>query len=167
MKESPWKYCWVFDHSLITCLLIWTVLHMRPLFSVQIASLLAEWILPLCGQAWSRWALKREWLYFCGECTEHQWNLKSVSGFSPTLIKARFSAAHKTQGKLCAYSYLLQDLVIGSTKFPSQIPLPTEADFFYCFNSVGGWKFWSLLFFLKVKTTRTFFLKIFFLHKFG
>ena len=104
---------------------------MRPLFSVQIASLLAEWRLPLCGQAWSRWALKRERLDFCGECTESQWNLKSTSGFSLTLIKPWFSAAHKTQGKLCAYSYLLQDLVIGSTKFPSQIPQPTEVDFFF------------------------------------
>lgn len=63
-----------------------------------------------------------------------QGNLNSASGFSLTLIIPRFSAAHKTQGKLCASSYLLQGPVIGSTKFPFEIPLPSQADVSLC-----GW----------------------------
>lgn len=61
--------------------------------------------------------------------------------FSLTLIKPRFSAAHKTHGKLCTYRDPLQDLGIGtgSTKFPSQIPPPGDEDFFSTLFQLGGW----------------------------
>lgn len=66
---------------------------------------------------------------------------RAYQDFPSALIKPRFSAAHKVRGKLCAYSYLLQDLVIGFTKFPSQIPLPSEVRFFFFTlpATVGGW----------------------------
>lgn len=99
-------------------------------------------VLRLCGQACSRWV----------------WRAREESDVSllwrslEKLIKARFSGTHKTQGggSNCA---LISTADCGNrtTKFPSQIPQPSDGDSFCPFNSVCGVTFTSLIFFAEVQ----------------